>query len=123
MAHTEKDKGRVSASDYTLLAVAVFIFSCSSLCSKMASGYPIFTWEFVLFYGGSILVLMIYAVLWQMVLKRFPLSTAYASKPVTTLLSMIWGVVLFHEPVSWNMILGAAIILCGIRLAVTDHGE
>ena len=66
---------------------------------------------------------MSYAVIWQQVLKRFELSVAYAVKPITTLLTMVWGVLLFHETVRWNMILGAAVILLGIRLAVTDHGS
>ena len=107
---------------YFLLYFAICFYSLSSVCSKFASGYPLLSWPFLLFYGGSILVLCVYAVLWQLVLKRFPLSTAYASKSVSTLLSMLWGVALFHEVISWNMIVGAAIILLGIR-QVTVYGE
>lgn len=120
MEHTDLKKR--TYADYGLLYFAVAVYSVSSVCSKLASGNPLLSWKFILFYGASILILMVYAVLWQMVLKRFPLSTAYAIKPVTMLLSMVWGVVLFHEAVSWNMILGAAIILFGIRV-VTSHGK
>ena len=107
---------------YGLLLLAVVVYSCCSLCSKLASGYPFFSWEFILFYGLSILVLGVYAVLWQFVLKQFELSVAYSSKPISMLLSMIWGIVLFHESVSWNMLLGAAIIILGIRVVVKDEG-
>lgn len=112
-----------SVSEYGLLAVALVVFSCSSVCNKLAAGHPLLSWKFILFYGLSILILGVYAVLWQMVLKRLPLSTAYAGKPISLLLSMIWGVVLFREPVSWNMVLGAAIILAGLRVVVSEHGE
>lgn len=108
-------------SKYILLYFAVAVYSCCSLCNKFASGYPVFSWNFILLYGCSILVLGIYAVLWQFVLKRFELSVAYSAKPLATLLSMVWGVALFHEPISWNMIVGAVIILIGMRVVVTDH--
>lgn len=108
---------------YGLLLFALLFYSSSSLCIKMASAYPTLSIPFVLFYGTSILILMIYAVLWQMVLKHVELSRAYATKPLTMLLSMFWGTVLFHEAITWNMILGAGIILVGIRMAVSAHGE
>jgi len=109
--------------NYFLLYFAIIIYSGCSICNKLSSGYPILSFQFIFFYGMSIAILAIYAVLWQMVLKKFDLSVAYANKPLTTLLSMIWGVVLFHEPVSWNMIVGAAIILIGIRVVVSEHGK
>lgn len=117
--HTEE---RASVLTYILLGVSILIFSCSSLCSKLASGHPLLSWEFILFYGMSILALGVYAVLWQMVLKRLPLSVAYSGKPISMLLSMTYGVVLFGEALTWNMILGAVMILCGIRVVMTEHG-
>lgn len=117
--HTER---RASVLTYILLGVSILIFSCSSLCSKLASGHPLPSWEFILFYGMGILALGAYAVLWQMVLKRLPLSVAYSGKPISMLLSMGYGVILFREPLTWNMVLGAAVILCGIRVVMTEHG-
>jgi drug/metabolite transporter (DMT)-like permease len=87
----------------------------------MASGYPTLSTWFVVYYGISILILMVYAVLWQLVLKRVELSRAYAMKPITTLLSMFWGVALFQEEITWNMLLGAMVILFGIRMAVGEN--
>ena len=90
---------------------------------KLASGYPTFSPGFLFFYGCELAIMTVYAFLWQKVLKRFDLITAYSNRPVVTLLAMIWGVVLFHESVSWNMIPGAVLIFFGIRLVVTDRGE
>lgn len=110
-------------SKYLLLFFAIGIYSCCSLCNKLANHYEPLTWGFLLFYGCSIMILGIYAVLWQMVLKRFELSVAYSAKPLSTLLSMVWGVTLFHESVTWNMVIGAVIILIGMRVVMSDHGK
>lgn len=110
-----------SISSYFLLFFAVAIYSCCSLCNKFASAYPVMSKEFILLYGTSLVILAIYAVLWQFVLKRFELSVAYAAKPFSTILSMLWGVFLFDEPVSWNMIVGAVLIIIGMQVVVSDH--
>lgn len=106
---------------YCLLFFAVGIYSCCSLCNKLAAAYPVLSWKFILLYGCSLFILAVYAVLWQFVLKHFDLSVAYSAKPLSTLLSMVWGVALFHESINWKMIVGAVIILIGMRLVVTDH--
>ncbi len=114
---------RRSICRYGLLGLALLIYSMSSLCSKLAAGQPPFSWEFVLFYGLDLLSLMVYALVWQHVLKHFDLSVAYAAKPVTALLSMAWGVLFFGEHISWNMALGAVVIFSGIWIVVTSHEE
>lgn len=116
-------KGKGNFSKYALLYFALLVYSCCSLCNKFAAGYDILSWGFIFFYGLGIGVLGVYAVLWQMVLKRFDLSVAYSNKPLTTLMSMVWGIVIFHESITWNMVVGAAIILLGIRVAVSEHGK
>ncbi len=108
-------------SKYLLLFFAIGIYSCCSLCNKLATGYELLSIQFLFFYGCSIMILFIYALLWQLVLKRFELSVAYSAKPLSTLLSMVWGVALFHETVTWNMVVGAVIILFGMRMVMTNH--
>ena len=110
-------------SQYVLISFALLFYSGSSLCIKLASNYPALSVPFILYYGVSVLILISYAVLWQMILKRVDLSKAYAMKPLTMILSMLWGVLLFQETITWNMIVGAVIILLGIRMAVTENGE
>ena len=110
-------------SQYALISFALLFYSGSSLCIKLASNYPALSVPFVLYYGVSVLILISYAVLWQMILKRVDLSKAYAMKPLTMILSMLWGVLLFQEAITWNMIVGAVIILLGIRMAVAENGE
>ena len=116
----QKTAGR-NGFRYFLLFFSVAIYSCCSLCNKFASQYDLLSWNFIFLYGCSIMILAVYAVLWQQVLKHFELSVAYAAKPFSTLLSMVWGVVLFQETVTWNMLLGAVIIMIGMQVVVRDH--
>ena len=76
----------------------------------------------IFLYGSCFLVLGLYAVLWQQVLKRMPLTVAYPNRAVTVPLGMLWGALLFGEAVTLNMILGATVIICGVVL-MAAHDE
>lgn len=118
-----QSKPHNTVTDYLFLYIAFAVFSTSSIFSKLAVGYPTFSIQFLFFYGLSLSVLAVYALLWQRVLKRFELSVAYANRPVVTLLGMLWGVVLFQERVTWNMILGALVIVAGMWMVVTERDK
>lgn len=104
--------------NYLLLYLGIFIYSFCSIMNKIASGYEFLSWYFCLFYGCGLLFLMLYAVLWQQILKSFPLTTAYANRSFVMILTMIWGLLLFKEHISLNMLIGAVIIMFGINLVV-----
>lgn len=112
-----------SIAKYGLLFFSIALYSCTSICSKLASGHSMLSWGFILFYGLSILVLMAYAVLWQQVLKRIELSEAYAFKPLSTIFSFLWAVLIFREQITWNMLVGAGLILTGIWVVNGEHGK
>ena len=61
-----------------------------------------------------ILLLGIYAVIWQQVLKHLPLVFAYANKAVTVIWGLLWGYLIFSEEVTPNKVLGAVIVIAGI---------
>lgn len=104
--------------DNILLYGGIIIYSFSSLMSKAASGHPVGSISFLLLYGCSLLNLAIYALIWQQILKRFPLSTAYSNRAFTVVLGMMWGALFFHEKITVGMLLGSVFILCGIRIVV-----
>ena len=56
----------------------------------------------------------IYAITWQQVIKKFSLSTAYANKSVYLLWSQIWAVLIFHENLSIQNIIGILVVLFGV---------
>ena len=61
-------------------------------------------------------MILVYAILWQQVIKRIELSTAYMFKGTTIIFTMLFAYWLFGEQITWNNILGAVIIIIGIVL-------
>ena len=76
--------------------------------------------QFVLLYGAVLLILAFYALVWQQVIKRLPLTFAYANRAITVVWGIIWGYLFFGESISPLMLVGAAVIICGIVLYATD---
>ncbi len=65
------------------------------------------------------LILGVYAILWQQLIKKIPLNVAYANKAVTLVWGMVWGAVIFKEHISLANIIGAVVVLFGVILMVT----
>lgn len=106
------------------LQVLLVLFSTSGIMSKLAAGYGFMSPGFILCYGGMVCILGVYAIGWQQVIKRLPLTTAYANRAVTAVWGIVWGVLFFGESVSWQKILGALIVLAGVALyATAGEGE
>ena len=101
---------------FLLLHISLLFSSLSGVCSKFASGYTdnIFSIQFVFWFGLVFVIMFGYAIIWQQVLKRMPLTVAYANKPVTLIWGIIWGRLIFGEKITWNMLAGAAVIFWGI---------
>lgn len=110
------------AKTYLMLHGIVLLYSLSAVCSKMASGYEFLSLGFIGWYAGTLVLLVVYALVWQQVLKRLPLTTAFANKGVTIIWGILWGVLLFGESISLTMIIGAALVFTGVLLVVTNDG-
>ncbi len=117
--------GNVKKGLFLLLHVSLLCSSLSGVCSKMASGYTddIFSPQFIFWFGLVFVIMFGYAVIWQQILKRMPLTVAYANKPVTLIWGIIWGKLIFGERITLNMILGACIIFAGIYLVTSGDKE
>ena len=112
-------------SIFLMLHISLLFSSLSGVCSKMASRYTgnIFSLEFIFWFGLVFVIMFGYAIIWQQILKRMPLTVAYANRPVTLIWGIIWGSLIFGEKVTWNMIVGAAVIFVGIYLVTGEDGE
>ena len=104
---------------YVVLHASFFFSSLSGLCAKMA-GRQSDQHLFLAWYAADLLIMGIYAVVWQQVLKRLPLTTAYANKPIGLIWGMLWGSLVFHEKITIKMLVGAAVIFIGIYMEVTS---
>jgi len=107
-----------------LMLQAVFlVYSISSVVSKFASGRELFSIGFLLLYGLDVLVLGVYALLWQQVIKRFELSVAYANKAVTLLWALVWGIFIFHEEITPWKVAGILLVMAGIFILNSEEGK
>ena len=71
-----------------------------------------------------LLILMVYAVFWQLILKKLPLTVAMANKSATVIWGLIFGSLIFQERISLSNIIGAVIIIAGIvMVALADDGQ
>ncbi|MBY4796994.1 transporter [Collinsella sp. AGMB00827] len=108
---------------YLGLHLLLVMYSLSGIFSKLASSAPFLSLSFFLCYGAVLLILFVYALGWQQVIKRMPLSAAFANKAVTVVWGIVWGLTIFHEPVNLFKIVGAGIIIAGIVLfSLSDSG-
>lgn len=108
---------------FLFLHLIIFIYSACSVLSKSAAQQPFLSPKFILLYGGMILVLGVYAVLWQQVLKKMQLNVAYANKAVAIIWGMLWGVLFFGETLSAQNVIGAALVLFGVVLMAVDEDK
>ncbi len=98
-------------------------YSISGIFSKLAAGYDLLSWQFVLLYAGILAILGIYAIGWQQILKRMPLTSAFSNKAVTIVWGIIWGALFFAEPVTLLKIIGALFIIFGVVLYSHSDGQ
>ncbi|WP_418668389.1 DMT family transporter [Allofournierella sp.] len=117
-------KGR-NKTALTLLALhlLLMVYSASGILSKNAAKSQAFSWPWLLLMGGVFLILAVYAVGWQQVIKRLPLTTAFANKAVTVVWGIVWGALFFKEAITPGKLLGAALIIAGVVLFVKADGE
>ena len=115
--------GKGRGLTYLLLHLLLAVYSLNGICSKLAAQYPIMSPQFILFYGGVILFLGIYAIGWQQIIKRLPLTTAYANRAVTVAWGVVWGILVFHEPFNLAKTVGALVVLVGVALYAWADGR
>ena len=98
------------------LQFAVMVYSVNTVVAKYVAREPWFSVKFLLLYLLEFAVLGVYAILWQQIIKRVELSVAYANKAMTLLWSLVWGVLLFQEGVTFLKAAGVALVIAGTVL-------
>ena len=99
-----------------ILHIMLFFYSFGGVCSKYAAGEEFLSRRFLLYYGIVLFLLAVYAFAWQQIIKRMPLTLAYANKAVSLLWAMVWGILLFREKITPGKIIGAILVATGIVL-------
>lgn len=106
-----------------MLQGVIVLYSVSSVMSKEASGSGGDILRFLFFFGMEFVMLGVYAILWQQMIKRFELSVAYANRSMAVVWSMVWAVVFFHDTITIQNILGVLLVVIGTWILNTGTEE
>ena len=71
---------------------------------------------YLLWIVGAVGVMGLYAILWQQVIARMSVSTAYMFKGTSLIFVLIFSALLFNEAITISNILGSVVIIVGILL-------
>ena len=115
----------MSKNTKTILALNILLmfFSLGGIFSKLASKQSFLSLKFILCYGSLLFIMFVYAIGWQQIIKRLPLTMAYANRAVTIVWGIIWGLLFFNEKLNLGKIIGAVIVIAGVLLYVTESEE
>ena len=94
----------------------LMVYSMSGICSKLAAGESFLSARFCIYYAVIIVLLGVYAIRWQQVIKRIPLTTAFANKAVTVVWGIVWGWFFFGESITPGKLIGAGMVIAGVVL-------
>lgn len=111
---------KTNVKNLLTLHIVLAIYSFLAIFTKSAANEQFLSFKFCLYYGIVLFGLFVYALVWQQLLKKLPLVTAYANKAVTIIWGIIWGFLFFSEPVTVKKIIGAIIIIIGVYIVVTS---
>lgn len=108
---------------FSLLHLLLMLYSSGGIFSKLAGAEPFLSWGFCLFYGIVIVLLGIYAIGWQQIIKRMPLTTAFANKAVTIVWGLVWGIVFYQETLTPGKLIGCLLVMSGVVLFAKSDKE
>jgi drug/metabolite transporter (DMT)-like permease len=91
----------------------IMIYTLSTVVAKYASGEEFFSFGFFKFYGIEIFILFVYAILWQQIIKKFPITVAYANRAMALFWSIVWAILFFNESVTIKNVIGVVIVVIG----------
>ena len=106
-------KKKTKIRDICILQAVIVVYTLSTVFAKFASGQEFLSFKFILFYGIEMLILGIYAIIWQQLIKKFDISVAYANKAMGLLWSIVWAILIFNETITIKNVIGVIIVIAG----------
>ena len=114
---------KIKPADFLLLELSVLVYSLSTVTANMASKYPFLSWGYILYFGLDFVILAVYAILWQQIIKKFQLSIAYANKSMTLLWSMLWNFLIFSQGITPGKVAGVLLVMAGVIVMNLGGGK
>ena len=106
---------------YALAIIAIFFESLTSPFLKLWGRYPFLSPMYLFWFCAAVAILGGYAIAWQLILERLPLTTAYLRKGVSYMLIFVWAVLIFHEQIKLNQVIGILVIIIGMVVSMSDE--
>lgn len=107
---------KTNSALYLALIGTNLVYACTSICTKMASRQEMLSLPNLLWVVGAVVVMGLYALLWQQIITRIPISTAYMFKGVSLVFVLLISALLFGEAITKTNVVGSLIIIIGIVL-------
>lgn len=102
------------------LHICIFIYSLTTLTAKITSAYEFLSFKYIAGYAVMVFILGVYAIVWQQAIKPFSAAVSYSNKSVTTIWTLLFSAIFFGERITWNNILGTALIIFGVIMVARD---
>lgn len=96
------------------LQLSVIILSLTGVIAKIASGYKFLSLRLLLLCTLELFIFIVYAIIWQQVIKKTEISIAYANKGTIIIWTLLWARFIFNEMITMANIMGSLIIIVGI---------
>lgn len=106
---------------YGLAIAAILLESLTVPFLKLGGRYPFLSPMYLICFAAAVMIMGAYAVAWQLILERIPLTTAYLRKGVSYILVFVWGSLLFHEAIKPKQIIGVIVIIIGMVVSMSDE--
>ena len=104
-----------------LLQLVVVIYTCSGIMAKFASMQE--TVIMMLFYFFlDLCFLGLYAIFWQQMIKKMPLSVAYLNRAISLAWSALWAIIIFKEDMTARKLLAIIFVTIGIIIVNSEDG-
>ncbi len=107
-------KKKIRFVDLLMLQSAVVVYSLSTVAANLASKYEFLSVGYIGFFGLEFVILGVYAIIWQQMIKKFQLSIAYANKALTLLWSMLWNFLIFSQGITLWKVVGVLLVVAGV---------
>lgn len=65
-------------------------------------------------------ILGVYAIVWQQLIKKFEISVAYANKAMGLLWSIVWAILIFKDTVTIKNVIGVVIVIIGTMIVNSE---
>ncbi|SFC77727.1 transporter [Butyrivibrio sp. YAB3001] len=116
-------KKKIRFLDFLFLQGAVIVYSLSTVAAKLASEHEFLSFKYILFFGLEFVILALYAIIWQQIIKKFQLSIACANKAVTLLWSMLWNFIIFSQGITVFKVIGVIFVVLGVMVMNSEEGS